>query len=439
MYKSHRLCDWKILLDFQIWLTNLRYGFRIMRDFSRQVVVTGVGACCHLGDDLNTILRDIREGRVTPLTIWPPAVEYQTRCRLVGLYHPPLNPDELGIGKKEARFMGRSALMALHCTRKALSQSQYDSRDLAVVVSCGTGDVETHRYIQAELEKSKSGKRITPTVIPRLMASTVSANLANVLGTTGPSFTPTAACAGSAYSILLAAELIEHGHTDAAIAGGVEVADVHFHMGFEAMRGYNADDNDRPERALRPYAADRAGFLFSEGAGILLLETREAAERRGATILGTIRGYGMSSDGCHDMVAPSPQGAILSMERAMRHANVRVEDIDYINTHGTSTQLGDISEARAIRTVFANRHVAYSSTKGYTGHTISAAGAIEAILTVAMLREGWLAPSANADPLDPELLDYPPVMKSTTRPIRLALSNSFGFGATNVTLVLERP
>lgn len=410
-----------------------------MRNSSRQVVVTGVGVCCHMGDDLGAILKDLREGRATPLSIWQPAVEYDTRCRLVGLFKKPLDLDSLGIEKKEARFMGRAALMALHCARKALAQARFDSRDLAVVVGSGTGDVETHRYIHSVLDKTKNAKKLAPTLIPRLMASTVSANLANVLRSTGPSFTASAACAGSAYSILLASELIANGHCETAIAGGVDVADIHFHVGFDAMRGYNVTDNDNPERALRPYAADRAGFLFSEGAGVLVLETKKAALERGAEILGIIRGYGMSSDGQHDMVAPSPYGAKLSMERALHHANVTSDAIDYINTHGTSTILGDLSEVRGIRKLFGERVVAYSSTKGYTGHTISAAGAIEAVFTLAMLREGWIAPSVNAEPLEPELTDYPPVISPTAKPIKIALSNSFGFGGTNVTLVLEKP
>jgi 3-oxoacyl-[acyl-carrier-protein] synthase-1 len=271
------------------------------------------------------------------------------------------------------------------------------------------------------------------------MASSVSANLVNVLQTTGPSFTTSAACAGGAYNLLLAAMLIESGHTEAAIAGGCEMCDPHFHAGFDSMRAYNADDNDHPERASRPYAADRAGFIFSEGAGIVVLETRAAAEARGATILGSLRGWGMSSDGEGDMVAPSSDGARRSIEMALRHAGLTAADIDYVNTHGTSTPAGDVAEVRAIRAVFGDRHVPYSSTKGYTGHTVSAAGAIEAIFTLLMLKHGWVAPSVNARPLDAELIDYPPVLDPTSMTLRHALSNSFGFGGTNVTLVLSAP
>jgi 3-oxoacyl-[acyl-carrier-protein] synthase-1 len=308
---------------------------------------------------------------------------------------------------------------------------------MAVVFGSGTGDVQAHREIESRLE-SNAVRRVSPTVIPRLMASTVSANLASIFAVTGPSFSATAACAGGAYNMVLAAGLIREGHAETALAGGVEAADIHFHAGFDSMRAYNSQDNDHPERASRPYAADRAGFIFSEGAGAVILESRAHAEARGVRILGVLRGYGLSSDGTGEMVAPDPHGAETSMRRALQHSGVAAEAVDYVNTHGTSTPLGDISEVSAIRRVFADRHVPYSSTKGYTGHTVSGAGAIEAIFTLAMLSGGWIAPSLNAHPIDPVLEDYPPVLAPTARKLEIALSNSFGFGGTNVTLVLGR-
>jgi 3-oxoacyl-[acyl-carrier-protein] synthase-1 len=405
----------------------------------REIVVTGTGVCCHMGDDWPSIESALREGRSTPFTRWAPAVEAGAQCEIVGLYPNELAPEALGIDKRQARFMGRASRLALRAARLALETARIPTRDLAVVVGSGTGDVETHRELASRLAQPRGARKVSPTAIPRLMASTVSANLATVLSAIGPSFTATAACAGGAYNILLAAELIAHGHVDAAIAGGVEVADIHFHAGFDAMRAYTQQDNERPDRASRPYAADRAGFVFSEGAGILVLETREGARARGATVLGTLRGYGMSSDGTGNMVAPSGEGAVLSMQRALAHARVEPDQIDYVNTHGTSTPLGDVAEVKAMRAVFGGRPVAYSSTKGYTGHTVSAAGAIEAAFTLAMLRGGWIAPCVHAEPLDPELVKDPPVVKPQSRPLALALSNSFGFGGTNATLVLGRP
>jgi 3-oxoacyl-[acyl-carrier-protein] synthase-1 len=405
----------------------------------REVVVTGAGVCCHMGDDRAAIEAALREGRACPFQRWSLAVEHGAGCELIGLYPHDLTPAGLGIDKRQARFMGRAALLALRAARLALEEAQVPTRDLAVVVGSGTGDVETHREVAARLARPRGARRVSPTAIPRLMASTVSANMAAVLGATGPSFSATAACAGGAYNLLLAAELVAHGHADAALAGGVEVADIHFHSGFDAMRAYTGVDNERPERASRPYAADRAGFVFSEGAGILVLETREGAEARGAPVLGTLRGYGMSSDGTGQMVVPSPDGAELAMRRALHHAGLGPGDVDYVNTHATSTPAGDVSEVRALRRLFDGRRVPYSSTKGYTGHPVSAAGAIEAIFTLAMLRGGWVAPCVHAEPLDPELVDYPPVLAPESRPLSVALSNSFGFGGTNVTLVLGRP
>ncbi len=405
----------------------------------REIVVTGTGVLCHMGHDLPTLERMLREGRGMPFSKYPPAVQMNARCQLAGLYPGSLTDDELGITKTQGRFMSGQSRLALAAARRALAQSGLSRRDVAVVVGSGVGDVKTHVEIQEKLASTQNMRRVLPTVVPRLMASTVSANLVNVLGTTGPSFTTAAACAGGAYNMLLAAMLIESGHCEAAIAGGCEEADPHFHAGFDSMRAYNSEDNDRPERASRPYAADRAGFVFAEGAGILVLETREAALARGATVLGSIRGWGMSSDGEGDMVAPSSDGARRAMEMALTHAALDADRIDYVNTHGTSTPAGDVTEVRAIQTVLRGRHVPYSSTKGYTGHTVSAAGAIEAIFTLAMLRGGWVAPSIHARPLDPALDSYPPVLDPIDVPLRHALSNSFGFGGTNVSLVLSAP
>ena len=404
-----------------------------VRDPSRQIVVTGAGICCHLGDDLQQIEATLRAGWTLPFIPSPIAVEMNSRSQLAGTYR-----GDLSLERKVERFMGRAARMAYKAAVAALSQSGLSRRDIAVVAGSGTGDVATHIEVQQSCAKPGGARKVSPTAVPRMMSSTISANLATVLGTTGPAFSASAACAGGAYNLLLAAELVEQGHVEAALAGGAEVADPDFIAGFDSMRAMNSKDNDHPDRASRPYAADRAGFIFGEGAGMVVLETRAHAEARGAAILGSLRGYGMSSDGSGEMVQPTEEGAVYAMERALRHAGVHAGQIDYVNTHGTSTPLGDLCEIRALRRVLGGRHLPYSSTKGYTGHTISAAGAIEAIFTLAMLRGGWIAPSAHAEPLDPELADYPPVLRPLSKPLELALSNSLGFGGTNVSLVLGR-
>ena len=310
------------------------------RNRDREVVVTGAGVLCHFGDDLSTIEAMLRQGCNTPFTLYAPGVAMKSRCRIAGQYQGELTDTDVGVSKSQGRFLGRQSRLALAAARRALAQSGLERRDVAVVVGSGAGDVATHVEIQRQVDARGDSRRVLPTVVPRLMASTVSANLVNVLQTTGPSLTTSAACAGGAYNLLLAAMLIESGHTEAAIAGGCEMCDPHFHAGFDSMRAYNADDNERPERASRPYAADRAGFIFSEGAGIVVLETRAAAEARGATILGSVRGWGMSSDGEGDMVAPSSDGARRSIEMALRHAGLTPADIDYINTHGTRRRWG---------------------------------------------------------------------------------------------------
>ena len=408
-----------------------------MREAANDVVVTGVGVCTNMGDDAGQIEARLREGRPIPFERYARAVELGCRCQLIGPYHGDVSNSALGIAKAEGRFLGRASRIALKAARIALAQSGLDPREAAVVVGSGAGDVETHIEINLSLEATKTARRVMPTSIPKLMASTVSANLVNVLRTTGPSFSASAACAGGAYNLLLAAQLIHSGHATSVIAGGVEVVDIHFYTGFDSMRAFNSDDNDSPERASRPYAADRAGFIFGEGGGVVVLETRESARARGAEILGAIRGFGMSSDGEGQMVAPSPEGAYRALAASVKNAAIDAGDIGYINTHGTSTPVGDISEVQAIRKFFGDRPIAYSSTKGYTGHTITGAGAIEAIFTLAMLRGGWIAPSVHADPLDPELQSYPPVRVPTDRALRYAISNSFGFGGTNVAIVLS--
>ena len=402
---------------------------------ARQVVITGVGGCSRFGDNLAATATILRTACAVPFDVWDPVKPYEARSRLCGLYR-----GSLAGTKHEVRGMGRAARLAYHAALIALAQARLDRRDIAVIAGSGTGDVATLNEVQTKLEERKTTRSVSPLALPRMMASTVSANLATVLRTTGPAFGVTAACATGAINIAVAAQLIALGHVPAALAGGAEAADSVFHAGFEAMRAYN-DDGPMPDpvRASRPYAADRTGFVFGEGAGIVVLETRASAKERGAEILGVIHGYGMSANGSGDMVSPSAPGAVTAMQTAVRQAGLSPDDIDYVNTHGASTPAGDVVEIDALRTVFGGRRVPYSSTKGYTGHPISAGGALEAIFTCAMLREGWIAPSIHAEPLDAALADYPPVTAPTTQKLRHALSNSLGFGGTNVCLVLGRP
>ena len=403
------------------------------------VVVTGMGVACHMGDSLGSILGKLREGISEPFHRYEEAAALDARCTLIGRFPGDLSDASLGVDKSIGRFMGRASRLALRASRAALEQSRAQTSDLAVIFGSGSGDTDTHREISSKLEQTKSMRKVSPFAVPKIMASTVSANLVNALQSKGPSCSITAACAGGAWNIAVGAMLLRSGMCQRALVGGTESMDVHFHAGFDSMRAYNSSDNERPEIASRPYSKDRAGFIFSEGAGALVLETRKSAAERGATILGVVKGFGMSSDGKGEMVAPNSDGAFRAMEQALQAAQLSAEQIDYVNTHGTSTPVGDIGEVEAIRRIMGGRRVPYSSTKGYTGHTVSGAGAIEAVFTIAMLREGWIAPCVNISELDPKLSDFPPVQKSQNADLRFALSNSFGFGGTNVSLALARP
>ncbi len=404
----------------------------------RDPVVTGIGMLSQMGSGTDAHRDFLKAGRPCPCSPYEPGVRARTGNQLFGHYSGSLEAEDIGVGRSEARFMGRLSRLGVRAARIALEESGMPTREMAIVVGSGKGgETETHREVTL-LSQPEGRVRVSPATVPRIMASTVSANLATLFKTRGPSVSATAACAGGAYNVLIAASFIREGIVEQALAGGVESADVHFHLGFDSMRAYTRKDNHRPAEASRPYAADRAGFIFGEGAGLMALESRASAERRGATILGVIQGYGMSSDGSGQMVAPDDEGAELAMRRSLGHARIPPEAIGYINTHGTSTPLGDVSEVRAIRRIFPDRVVPYSSTKGYTAHTVGAAGALEAAFTVVMLRERWLAPSVNAEPLDPVLADYPPVLRPQATEADWAISNSFGFGGTNVSLVLGR-
>ncbi len=406
-----------------------------MRDV--EVVITGTGLFGHLGNRDET-LSHVRAGTAKDWQSYQLAVELGCRCSLVGLIDDSRLTDQmLEIDRRASRFMGKAARAALSAVREALAEAGVsDPSPAALLFASGAGDTATHIEQYERLEQHQSARRVRPTVVPRLMASTVSANLAQILHIRGPSASVAAACAGGAWNILVATSLIRSGAVAQAIAGGCEILDIHFHTGFDAMRAYCPDDQGGPQRASRPYAADRAGFIFGEGAGALFLESRESAEQRGANILGIVRGCGASSDGTGEMVKPSREGARRSMEAALRDAGLGVQDIDYVNTHATSTPTGDVEEAMAVHGLFGPE-IKYSSTKGYTGHMVSGAGAAEAVISLKMLQSGVAPGCRFAEPLDPALAAFQPLLRTTPMTGRTFLSNSFGFGGTNVSLIIE--
>lgn len=406
---------------------------------SEDIVITGTGMMTHLGGQAATIAA-VRAGQGRAFQPFEAAVEAGCRCTLIGPIDDVLLADDaLSLTRKQSRFMGRASRMALVAVREALANAGLDDeRDSALVMGSGTGDTDAHIEVSDRLRTYGSARRLRPTLVPRLMASTVSANLVNILRLRGPSASVAAACAGGAWNIIVAAGLLRDGLADRAIAGGCEAVDLHFHTGFDAMRAYCADADGTPQTASRPYAADRAGFIFGEGAGVLVLERRSTALARGATILGVLRGWGASSDGQGEMVQPSRDGAARAMRSTLRHAGLEPAEIAYINTHATSTPAGDIEEVHALRSVFGEA-VSYSSTKGFTGHMVSAAGAVEAALTLNFLREGAAPGCLLAGDLDAELRTHPPLLQTSPVGGPIALSNSFGFGGTNACLALQAP
>jgi 3-oxoacyl-[acyl-carrier-protein] synthase-1 len=408
-------------------------------DLRDPLVISGAGVVTYGAASLDALIDDVRAGRRRPLHRFAEAAEHGCRCTRYGAATPDLSDEALGLDRRDARFMGRGSRLALRAARDALAEAGLASTaDLAVVVGSGAGDTATHRDVQERLEATRSARRVGPTVIPKLMASTVSANLANALRARGPAASVAAACAGGAYNLAFAASMVRDGLCDAALAGGVEILDLHFHAGFDAMRAYCADEDGTELTASRPYAADRAGFVFGEGAGVLVVERRSRALARGATPLAVLCAVGLGADGDGEMVQPSTEGAARVMRTALRLAGIGPSDVGYVNTHATSTPAGDVAEARAVLEVFGP-DVAYASTKGFTGHTISAAGAIEAAVTARALALGAALPCAPIEALDPALSDSPPVLAERPLAAAFALSNSFGFGGTNASVVLARP
>jgi 3-oxoacyl-[acyl-carrier-protein] synthase I len=298
----------------------------------------------------------------------------------------------------------------------------------------GSGGASSRWQIEtADLLRGRGLRRVGPYMVPRTMASTVSATLATAFGILGISYSLAAACATSAHCIGAAADLIHSGRQDIVFAGGGE--ELHWGMSaqFDAMGALSTGFNDRPAVASRPYDADRDGFVIAGGAGMLVLEDFEHARTRGAHIHAELVGYGVSSDGV-DMVAPSGEGAVRCMRMALAGLDAPV---DYLNTHGTSTPLGDIVELRAVAEAFGGEVPPLSSTKALSGHSLGAASVHEAIYSLLMMRDGFIAGSANIETLDVDAQGFPLVEHSRDAALRTVMSNSFGFGGTNASLVFR--
>ncbi|ASR42714.1 beta-ketoacyl-[acyl-carrier-protein] synthase I [Xanthomonas citri pv. mangiferaeindicae] len=401
---------------------------------ARRVVITGAGIVSCIGNDLDTVAASLREGR-SGIAFDAGHADKGLRSQISGM--PEVDLDAL-IDRKLRRFMGDAAGYAYLALRDAIAQSGLSDDAISgprtgLIMGSGGGSPE-NLIGSADVLRDKGVRRIGPYQVTRTMNSTVSACLATAFGIKGLNYSISSACATSAHCIGVAAQQIQAGLQDVVFAGGGEEAHWGMAMLFDGMGALSSRYNDTPTRASRPYDADRDGFVIAGGGGALVLESLEHAQARGATILGELVGFGASSDGV-DMVAPSGDGAIACMRMAIEGLD---GDIDYINTHGTSTPVGDVSELRAMRTVFGEAMPPFSSTKSLTGHSLGATSVHEAIFCLLMLERGFIAGSINVDTLDPEAEGLPLVRESRPAQLRTVLSNSFGFGGTNASLALRR-
>ena len=400
-----------------------------------RVVVTGMGIVSSIGNNCAEVGTSLREGRS--------GIKFSEEYEALGFrsqVHGAIDIDlDALIDRKLKRFMGASAAYNYIAMREAVSASGLSEKAISnprtgLVVGSGGGSPE-NIVAAADILREKGVKRVGPYMVTRTMSSTNSACLSTAFSIKGVSYSISSACSTSAHCIGHGMELIQMGKQDVVFAGGGEELHWTTSVLFDAMGAMSAKYNDAPETASRTYDVNRDGFVISGGGGLLVLESLEHAQQRGAPILAELIGYGATSDG-HDMVQPSGEGAIRCMNLAL--ANVDTP-IDYINTHGTSTPAGDIQELEAIRSVFGESVPPLSATKSLTGHALGAAGVNEAIYSLIMLQGGFIAPSINISDLDPKALGFPIVQASTEAPdLKTVMSNSFGFGGTNATLVFRR-
>jgi len=400
----------------------------------RRVVITGMGITSCLGNDLHTVSSALREGRAG-IRHLPDHAEAGLRSHVGGNIELDLDAQ---IDRKVKRFMSDASAYAYIAMRDAIADAGLDEAQVAnprTGLIAGSGGGSSQWQVEsADILRARGVRKVGPYMVPRTMCSTVSACLATAFQIKGLSYSLSAACATSAHCIGAAADLIRHGAQDVMFAGGGE--DLHWSMSvmFDAMGALSTRFNDTPASASRPYDKDRDGFVIAGGGGMLVLEDYDHAVARGARIYAELVGYGVTSDGA-DMVAPSGEGAVRCMNMAMEHITA---PIDYLNTHGTSTPLGDVTELKAVREVFGESIPPLSSTKALSGHSLGAASVHEAIYCLLMMRDGFIAGSANIGELDPLVEGFPIVRETQPAQLNTVMSNSFGFGGTNAALVFSR-
>ena len=384
----------------------------------KRAVITGMGIVSSIGNNAEEVLESLKAGK-SGINFSEQFAEKGLRSNVWG--NLKMNPAD-HIDRKKMRFMGDAAAFAYISMEQAVADSGLTedqvSNDRTGIVAGSGGASSLNQVNAVDILREKGVKRVGPYMVPRTMASTVSACLATPFKIRGVNYSMSSACATSAHCIGHAVELIQLGKQDVMFAG---------------VGALSSKYNDTPEKASRTYDADRDGFVISGGGGMLVIEELEHALARGAKIYGEIVGYGATSDG-YDMVAPSGEGAVRCMKMAMQN----VDSVDYVNTHGTSTPVGDAKELGAIQEVFGANSPAISATKAMTGHALGAAGVHEAIYSTLMLEHGFIAPSINIETLDPAAEGLDIVTEKRDQKLTTVMSNSFGFGGTNATLVIKK-
>jgi 3-oxoacyl-[acyl-carrier-protein] synthase-1 len=401
----------------------------------RRVVITGLGIISCIGNNAEEVTQSLREGK-SGISFSPKYAEMGFRSHVEG--RPNINLEEL-IDRKVMRFMGDGAGYNYLSMQQAIADSGLSESDVSnerTGLIMGSGGPSTKNLLESfDVAREKGAKRIGPYRVTQCMSSTNSACLATPFKIKGYNYSITSACATSAHCIGNGAELIQWGKQDIVFAGGGEELDWSLTVLFDAMGALSSKYNHEPTKASRAYDSNRDGFVIAGGGGVVVLEEYEHAKARGAKIYAEVTGYGATSDG-YDMVAPSGEGAMRCMKQALSTVK---GPIDYINTHGTSTPVGDGAELKAMKEVFGDKVPNFSSTKSLTGHSLGATGVQEAIYCLLMMQNNFICASANVETVDPEAAGLPLVTKRMDGVnLKNVLSNSFGFGGTNCTLALSK-
>jgi len=406
-----------------------------------KIVVTGCGLVTPLGNGLAANIVSLKQGK-SGIVRMPDFEEVGLEATVAGLADREVECPLFT--QKNKRFMSPNSVFAVAAAYEAMTEAgftveSFAARNPALINGCAGSSYSTVHLNSKTFEETRRLRRVTPFAVPRVMPSSAVANISLIFGIKGESYDISAACTSSALTIIAGARLILSGEYDCVMVGGSEEVSWEQALGFNAMRALSHSYNDTPETASRPFDKSRDGFVLGEGAGMLILESESAAKKRGAKILAYLSGFATNSN-ASDMVVPDADSSADVMRRAVEHAGLTPADIDYINTHGTATPVGDPVEMEAIRRLFEGTKVTINSTKSMTGHMIGAAGAVEAIFSILMMQNSFLCPTANLQEPE-ENFAWADLIRETREGVnvRHSLSNSFGFGGSNACLVFSKP